>query len=331
MDLPLPTNRLQLLDLPALDSLKILEQDVCAGLLSAPRSLPPKYFYDAKGSKLFTEICNTQDYYITRTEVDLLQQYIEKIISATSPQSCVELGAGESVKTELLLSNINMSNNEFVYTPIDVCKEVLVESAQRLLSTFPDLKISPIVAEYTLAIHTLKQLNGPTLFLFLGSSIGNFNNSQAIGLLTEVAQRMQPDDYFLLGLDRVKDKDILEKAYDDREGITAQFNLNVLKVLNDKLNSNFNLKDFSHQAIYNDKDEQIEMYLISNQNQEVFFPTLNETIHLQKNEKILTEISRKYTNLSIQQLLSESGLIEYMRFQPSNEYFSLILAKIFND
>ena len=138
---------------------------------------------------------------------------------------------------------------------------------------------------------------------------------------------MTVDDYFLIGMDRVKDRVVLERAYDDSEGITAKFNLNVLNVLNYKLGANFDLNKFSHQAIYNEKLQQIEMYLISQCAQDVSFPALDKTINLEKGEKILTEISRKYTPLSIKNLLDKSGLIEAMHFQPANEYYSLVLAK----
>ena len=138
---------------------------------------------------------------------------------------------------------------------------------------------------------------------------------------------MHKDDFLLIGVDRVKDKAVLEKAYDDDQGITAEFNLNVLNVLNKELGANFDLKQFAHQAIYNEKDEQIEMYLVSSQRQQVYFSVLNQTIELNRNEKILTEISRKYTKKSISSLLEKSGIAEKAHFEPSNEYFSLVLAQ----
>ena len=327
MDLPLSMSRFTLQELSSQDSFNTLEKDVRAGLLHPPRSLPPKYFYDEEGSKLFEAICKTDDYYPTRTEHALLVKHVEEIIEITKPKTCIELGAGASTKTELLISSLCEKDYKPTYITIDVCKEVLVESANRLLKRYPSLQVRSVVGEYGPAIISLPHTDEPNLFIFIGSSIGNFTNLHAIELLNEVANKMNANDYFLLGMDRVKDKVILEQAYDDSEGVTAKFNLNVLQVLNNKLGANFNLEQFSHQAIYNEKDQQIEMYLESKQCQKITFSHLDETIELGKDEIILTEISRKYTKSSIQQLLSESRLVEEKHFQPENEFFSLVLAK----
>lgn len=327
MDLGLPGSRFRIKVLSGQDTLKVLKQDAREGLVHAPRSLLPKYFYDEAGSRLFDAICQTQDYYLTRTESALLEQHVDEIIAIARPQTCVELGAGASVKTEILLSELTARSGPVTYITIDVCEEALVESAKRLLPIYPQLRIESLAGEYPVAIEALPRLKGPVLYIFIGSSIGNFADLESIELLSRVAEKMAPDDYFLLGLDRVKDKGILERAYNDSEGVTAQFNLNVLKVLNTRLGANFRLDEFSHCAIYHDIREQIEMYLVARQAQEVELSGLNETIHMQAGERILTEISRKYTRSSIQHLLSESGLFEQMHYVPSNEYFSLVLAK----
>lgn len=324
MDLHLPANRFHLQELSSQESLSILEQDIRAGLFTTPRSLPPKYFYDDEGSKLFNAICETKDYYPTRTEFALFKQHAEEIINTVQARTYVELGAGASTKTEILLSKLNL--NLHTYVTIDVCQEILVDTAHRLLKTHPNLQIKSLIGEYLPAIQALPVLDHPALYIFIGSSIGNFTEQQSIELLSKLAQKMNTEDYLLLGLDRVKDKEVLERAYDDGEGITARFNLNVLKVLNNTLGANFNLEQFSHQAIYNEKEQQIEMYLISKQAQKIEFTSLNESIHMQENEKILTEISRKYTKASIQRLLSNSGLIEQAHYEPDNKYFSLVLA-----
>ncbi|MEJ2114972.1 MAG: L-histidine N(alpha)-methyltransferase, partial [Gammaproteobacteria bacterium] len=242
---------------------------------------------------------------------------------------CTELGAGTSAKTEILLSTIfsNLDSSAFTYVSIDVCAEVLIESAYRLLKKYKNLHIKSVVGEYIPAMHAAPKLDGPTLFAFIGSSIGNFTEQESIELLSEVANKMTAKDYFLIGMDRVKDSVVLERAYNDSEGVTAMFNLNILNVLNYKLGANFDLKKFSHQAIYNEKFQQIEMYIISQCVQDVSFPVLNKTISFEKGEKILTEISRKYTQTSIKKLLEMSGLVEAVHYQPANEYFSLILAK----
>jgi len=333
MDPVLGVNRFQIQQLSAQDSSELLRQDVQEGLFERPRSLPPKYFYDDEGSKLFDAICKTDDYYPTRTESALLQKYAQQIVDLAKPNTCVELGAGTSAKTEIILSKLCSSSrsNDFTYFNIDVCYEVLVESAQRLLERYDRLTIHSIAGEYIPAVQAVPKHVGPALYAFIGSSIGNFTESESAELLSEVANKMSPDDYFLIGIDRVKDKHVLERAYDDSEGITAKFNLNVLNVLNYKLGADFELSNFSHQAIYNEQQNQIEMYLVSHCDQEIHFsrqlPGLAQGIKIEKDEKILTEISRKYTTLSIQNLLEQSGLEEALHFEPTNKYFSLVLAK----
>ncbi len=304
-----------------------LQQDVQEGLFACPRSLPPKYFYDDEGSKLFDEICNTQEYYPTRTESALLDQYAEEIIDLVNPKICTELGAGTSKKTEILLSKACLDNQKFIYQSIDVCEGILVDSAKRLLKKYSNLYIESIAGEYVPAIQAVPRHAERTLYLFIGSSIGNFSEQDSIELLSEVANNMDASDYFLMGIDRVKDQEILERAYNDSDGITAKFNLNVLNVINSKLNTNFDPKNFTHKAIYNKQEQQIEMYLISQCIQQINFPTLGKKMVLKEGERILTEISRKYTKQSISNLLKKSNLIEVAHFEPLNKYFSLVLAK----
>ncbi len=329
MDLPLSSQRFHIQELSVNESADTLIEDVRMGLFASPRSLPPKYFYDDEGSKLFDAICSTHDYYPTRTEARLLHEHAGDIIDFVQPNSCVELGAGTSAKTEILLSQVlsQPHASTFTYLSIDVCAEVLVESANRLLDKHESLYVNSIVGEYIPAIQAAPKLDPSTLYMFIGSSIGNFTEQESIELLSEVANKMAAEDYFLIGMDRVKNKTVLERAYDDSEGVTAKFNLNVLNVLNNKLGANFDLSKFNHQSLYNEKLQQIEMYLISQSSQKIHFPTLNKTIKFEKGEKILTEVSRKYTNSSINNLLNKSGLVEARHFQPANEYFSLVLAK----
>ena len=321
--------RFNLKELTSYDALKLLEDDVRTGLFDIPRSLPPKYFYDDEGSKLFEAICKTHDYYPTRTEAELLNIHAEEIVNTVNPVNCVELGAGTSTKTEILLAKISskLNKDKFTYISIDVCKEVLVEAAHRLLARFKNINISAIAGEYIPAIRNIPERSSPVLYLFLGSSIGNFSENEAVTLLSQISQKLNDEDHFLIGMDRTKDKGVLEQAYDDSEGVTSEFNINVLRVLNSNLGCNFNINNFKHQAIYNDVESQIEMYLISRAEQEINFPSLNRSIFLKKGEKILTEVSRKYSKESIKSLLKKSGLIEVKHFEPKNEYFSLVLAK----
>ncbi len=327
MDPSLISKRFQIQEVPAQDSSDTLRQDVQEGLFERPRSLPPKYFYDDEGSKLFDAICKTQDYYPTRTESTLLQTHVATIIDIVKPNSCAELGAGTSAKTEIILSKLNSSLDTFSYLSIDVCEEILCESAHRLLDKYENLRVESVVGEYIPAIQAAPKLKGPVLYAFIGSSIGNFTEQESIVLLSAIAEKMNTEDYFLIGVDRVKGKEILERAYDDSEGVTAKFNLNVLNVLNYKLGANFDLNKFSHQALYNESLQQIEMYLVSQCEQDINFPTLDKIISLENGEKILTEVSRKYTKASIKNLFEKSGLQEVEHYELLNKYFSLVLAK----
>jgi len=327
MALDLPGDRFRLKSLSSQDMLKALKRDARAGLLHAPRSLPPKYFYDEAGSRLFDEICQTPDYYLTRTELALLQRHADAIIKVSRPNTCVELGAGASVKTEVLLSRLSVHSDAARYVTIDVCEAVLVEAAGRLLQAFPRLKIESLAGEYHDGIEALSRLERPVLYVFLGSSIGNFTEAEAVELLSRLAGKMASGDHLLLGLDRVKDRGVLERAYDDAQGVTARFNLNVLEVLNARLGADFRPDGFSHLAVYDDAEAQIEMYLVAGRDQEVALPAIGASIQLHEGERILTEISRKYTRSSIRRLLSKSGLCEQAHFVPDSENFSLVLAK----
>ena len=323
----LPSDRFRIKTLSSQDLPETLRCDAREGLVHAPRSLPPRYFYDEAGSRLFNEICQTRDYYVTRTERALLEQHADEIIAMAKPQTCIELGAGTSVKTEILLSRLAARHDPVTYVAIDVCEEVLLESAMRLLGVFPDLVVESLAGEYLAGIEALREYEKPVLYIFLGSSLGNFSEQAAIELLSRIVRSMAPGDSFLLGLDRVKDRDVLERAYNDRQGITAQFNLNVLNVLNAQLGADFLPDAFSHRAVYRASMEQIEMHLVAKTSQVVTLPGIDETIRLHEGEHILTEISRKYTRSSIRRLLSRSGLHEQAHFTPDNEYFSLVLAK----
>ena len=326
MDMDFPHKQFQIRVLSCRDAFEALKHDVLEGMISAPRSLPPKYFYDETGSRLFDAICKTRHYYLTRTESALLEKHADDIMAAVQPQACVELGAGSSVKTEFLLSRLVAGSQQATYVPIDVCEEVLIESAGRLLHRYPQLHIEALAGEYLTALRELPNLEGPVLFVFIGSSIGNFSASESMELLSRVAGIMAPGDAILLGVDRVKNKEVLEQAYDDDEGITAQFNLNVLNVLNTRLQANFRLENFSHRAVYHETKEQVEMYLVAEQDQRVVLEGLGETLQIQAGEAILTEISRKYTRTTIQRLLAGSGLAEHSHFVADDEYFSLVLA-----
>lgn len=302
-----------------------LAEDVRAGLLSRPRSLPPKYFYDETGSLLFDRICDTQEYYPTRTEDDLLARYASSIIGKVGPRHILELGSGTARKTRHLLQAC-CQQETVDYWPFDVCREVLELSSETLSECYPWLEVQPLLGDYSAGLEHLPVLDGPCLYVFLGGSLGNFEASAAVELLSELAARMSADDRLLLGVDRVKSPAVLEAAYDDAEGVTAAFNRNLLSVLNRELEADFRIEHFAHRAIYNDPQAQVEMYLVAERSQEVRLGKLEETLRFAEGETILTEISRKFTLESASDMLADAGLHLDDHYTPPNQYFSLLLA-----
>ena len=206
MDMDFPHKQFQIRVLSCRDALKALKHDVLEGMISAPRSLPPKYFYDETGSRLFDAICKTRHYYLTRTESALLEKHADDIMAAVQPRACVELGAGSSLKTEFLLSRLVAGSQQATYVPIDVCEEVLIESARALVASFIRSCISRLLAgELPDRLTRVTHLEGPVLFVFIGSSIGNFSASEAMELLSRVAGIMAPGDADFTGVDRGKE------------------------------------------------------------------------------------------------------------------------------
>jgi len=303
-----------------------LEQDARHGLLTAPRSMPPKYFYDKYGSLLFDKICDTEEYYPTRTESRLLEAHASELIELAKPGHILEFGSGCSRKTHFLMRACESININCEYLPFDVCEEVLCQVRDEYAERYQWLDVKPLVGDYTAGLDGLHRPKGSCLYVFLGSSIGNFNLQQANEFIEEVTACMLPGDSFLLGVDRVKSTQVLHQAYNDEDGLTGEFNLNLLNVLNDRLDADFDLNKFKHKAIYNEVQQRIEMYLISESIQTVNLSVLDESIDLNKDEEILTEISHKYTYDQAESLLTDAGLHILRHVEPDNAWFSLVLA-----
>lgn len=323
---PLTKKKLQPVQVPPSREVPSLAQDVLAGLFSSPRQLPPKYFYDARGSMLFDRICRTPEYYPTRTETTLLRRHAGDIAQLARPTTIVEFGSGSYAKARLILGACAEQGRKPVYAPFDVCADVLTESGLALRREFPWLEIEPLVGDFTAGLEHVPLQPGRRLLMFLGGTIGNFDEGDAEAFLTEVRSLMHRDDCLLLGADRVKSPAMLHAAYNDRDGITAQFNLNVLAVLNAELGSDFELSNFEHRALYNPEAERIEMYLDSVVDQRIGFRRLGRTLELQAGESILTEISRKFTDASLLELLNAAGLRVLRHFESDGPLFSLVLA-----
>jgi len=310
--------------IPPVRPLPDLTDDVINGLLQTPRSLPPKYFYDGRGSRLFDAICNTPEYYPTRVENSLLERHAVDIISRVQPSHILEFGSGTARKTRHLLNA--WESEGAAYWPFDVCEEMLLESGQQLLRDYPWLQVNVLTGDYLGGLDNLPTLDGGCLYLFLGGTIGNFTETQAIDFLAELRATMSENDYLLLGADRLKDKSVLHAAYNDNAGLTAEFNLNLLQVLNRELDANFETTQFKHHALFNDDASQIEMYLVSSQRQSVRLEKLDRELSLGEGDAILTEISRKFTRERLYSLLASTGFAVTHHFEPDDGFFSLLLA-----
>ena len=316
-----------LLDIKAIEKDDI--QDVVNGLSKPNKTLPARYFYDAKGSQLFEDICQLPEYYPTRTEASILNQYATEIVSQTQAIEIVELGSGSSTKTRYLFDAYQKLDRPLYYAPVDVSGSILKESADNLLADYPRLKIQGKVATYTQALQQLSnEFLGKRIIVFLGSSIGNFNSVECDRFIQQVTSALNQGDYFLLGIDLQKPIEVLEAAYNDFQGVTAAFNLNMLQHLNNRFHGNFNLDLFRHQAVYNQTEHQIEMYLISQQTQSVTLQDLDLTIELQQGEKILTEISRKFNLEKMTEYLSDRHLNSIQTYTDSNKWFGLLLCQL---
>ncbi|MGB7085028.1 MAG: L-histidine N(alpha)-methyltransferase [Phormidesmis sp.] len=303
-------------------------QDVIAGLSSQPKSLPPKYFYDERGSQLFEQICQLLEYYPTRTETAILQACAEAIAHITGPCEIAELGSGSATKTRILLDAYQSAGHPLRYLPIDVSGTMLEASAHQLLSEYSTLTIDGLVGTYQSALAHLPPTQLPTRMLcFLGSTLGNLQPSECDTFLSKISHTLQPQEYFLLGLDLQKEVSILEAAYNDSQAVTAAFNLNMLAHLNWRFDGDFKTDSFAHIAQYNREDNQIEMYLESKRDQTVCLKSLNLTAQFNRKERLLSEISRKFDLQELSLILAKHHLPVVQTFTDQNGWFGLLLCQ----
>ena len=304
-------------------------EDIIQGLTQTPKTLPPKYFYDDLGSELFEQICELPEYYPTRTETRILQQNAQKIAQITGACELVELGSGSSTKTRLLLNAYEAAGYPLRYLPIDVSAGILESSAKQLLLDYPSLQVLGLVSTYELALQQLKSAQLPTRMLFfLGSTLGNLNPQECNSFFSQITAALQVGEYFLLGIDLQKPKELLEAAYNDQKGVTAEFNLNMLRHLNRRFEGNFDLNQFEHLAFYNEQMHQIEMHLRSLKAQTVRLEALDLTVIFEPEETIMTEISRKFNLSLIQKDLQAKGLKPIQAWTDEKQWFGLILCQV---
>ncbi|MEE9288328.1 MAG: L-histidine N(alpha)-methyltransferase [Bacteroidota bacterium] len=319
--------RFQLRTLTSLSNVDAFAHDVRTGLSSSPKWLPSKYFYDEKGSKLFEQICTLPEYYLTRAGTEILQSHSHEIIGFVNHNaSIIELGSGSASKTRILIEALLKHKPRLHYIPIDISRSALEESAASLLEDYRKLHITAYVGDYYIGLERLpRDASESRLFLFLGSNIGNFELPQAVEFLRRVRSIMRHEDRFLLSIDLKKEKSVLKAAYDDAQGITAAFNLNLLNRINRELDANFDLTSFRHRAHYNEQEGRIEAHLESLRPQRIRIRAARFEVDFEQGETIHTENSYKYSREQIQDLCTAGGLVLEKTWLDGQKLFSINL------
>jgi len=309
---------------------EVMLRDVLEGLGRAQKELSPKYFYDQRGSELFEEITRLDEYYPTRTERALLERCAAPWVEELRPAGLVELGAGSAEKSRVVLDAMEAHGTGELYVPVDVSGEFLHETAQQLRVEYQGLRVEPEVADISRPLELSVDVPEPAWFALLGSTIGNFDPRQAVHLLSRIARCMRSGDRLLLGVDlapgRHKSVARLELAYNDAGGVTAEFNRNVLNVLNRELGSDFDPAGFRHRAFYNQPERRIEMHLVAERDQLVRFPDGPE-VSLDAGESIRTEISGKYDRAVVDELFACAGLVVDRWVEDEQGWFALVMGK----
>ena len=302
------------------------KENIILLLKNKKKSLPTQYLYDDLGSKLFEEICETEEYYLTRTERQILELYSSDIVNEVMPSEIFEFGSGSSKKTKTLIAKVLKKNNYLTYFSFDISVKALKMSYQELNKISQNLNVQLIKGDFNNDIKRIKKSKKNRLYLFLGSTLGNFNNNVAVNFLSNIGSIMNKKDSFLIGVDNIKDERIINSAYNDSKGITQKFNKNILNVINKEYELNFNEKNFLHNAKFNIEKSQIEMYLESTVDHSIKLPN-NENLSIGKGEKILTEISRKFSEKTLKSLFNKANLEVKKSYTDNKKYFSLYLLK----
>ncbi len=306
-----------------------LAREVEAGLSSSPKTLPCRFFYDKDGSVLFEQICELPEYYVTRTEKEILDDRADEIATLLpKATTLVELGSGSSTKTRVLIEAFLRRHGSLRYVPMDISRTMLEESSIALLEDYAGLQITAIAAEYKAGLQRLEKVQPPAkLVLWLGSTIGNFDRGEAARFLRSVSHTMRPQDRLLAGIDLRKDRSTLVRAYDDGAGVTAQFNRNILHRINRELDAEIDTSAFEHEARYDENLGRVEMHLVSNREQNVRIGALELEVSFDKGETIHTECSYKYSIEEIEELAARSDLCVVERWFDDARRFSLNLFR----
>ncbi|MFZ6005363.1 MAG: L-histidine N(alpha)-methyltransferase [Actinomycetota bacterium] len=289
------------------DLSRSLRHDAAVGLTAAPKHLPPKWFYDERGSQLFDEITRLEEYYPTRRETEILQREAAHIADLTGARTLLELGSGTSTKTKLLLDALAAGRTLTHIVPVDVCEPILREAGPDLASRYPGVQVDAVVGDFERHLGRLS-LGDATLVAFLGGTIGNLAPPERSKFLGELADQMEAGDWLLLGTDLVKEPTRLVAAYDDSRGVTAEFNRNVLHVLNRELEGDLAPERFEHVVRWDPDEQWIEMHLRSDRDQQARLAALGLEVEFAEGEMLHTEISAKFTPARIQRELRDAGL-----------------------
>ncbi|MEX2598421.1 MAG: L-histidine N(alpha)-methyltransferase [Dehalococcoidia bacterium] len=310
--------------------LDTLAEDVRKGLTSTPKKLPPKYLYDEIGSQLFEDITALPEYYPTRAERALLERLADDLLQAHQPAEIVELGSGSSAKTRVLLGAPSAPRYLRRYIPFDVSEAIVRETAEELLRDYPYLNIHGVIGDFEHHMPLIPDPAGKRLVLFLGGTVGNLDPIPRVEFLHKTAVLLRQEDLLLIGMDLVKDKQVIEAAYNDSAGVTAAFNRNLLAFLNGALGANFEIAAFRHRAFFNEEHSRIEMHLIAQTSQRVSIPSLALEVNIAEGESIWTESSYKFTRESISQTLEDAGLrmVDFHTNEDPDQLFGVALAAI---
>lgn len=302
-------------------------EDVLRGLSSTPKQLSSKYFYDDEGSRLFQEIMQLPEYYPTRAEYKIFTERADEIRSAFTHEAraieLIELGAGDGTKTAVLIEHLLERNINFTYSPIDISQEANDALLAKFTEKFPGLKIRPHTGDYFKVLSSLKNFSGQRkIVMFLGSNIGNFQRDQAVDFFRQLRDVLNPNDRLFIGFDMQKDPRTIVSAYDDPQGVTAAFNLNLLQRINRELGADFDLSKFSHYAQYRPVECAARSFLISREKQTVTVGALKRSFEFEQWEAIFMEISQKYTRTMIEELARDSGFVIETEFFNEQDFYT---------
>jgi L-histidine N-alpha-methyltransferase len=304
-----------------------LAEDVLDGFTRPFKELPPKHFYDARGAALFDRICELPEYYQTRAERAILEQRAAELAELTGAVELVELGSGTAAKTRVLLDALQAAGALERYVPMDVTERVVRDCAEELASEYPGLRVHGVIGDFERHLDRVPAASGPRIVAFLGGTIGNFPPGSRRRFLRKIARLLGPEDHLLMGADLVKDPRVLEAAYDDAQGVTAEFNRNVLLVLNRELQADFDPADFDHVAMFDPEHEWIEMRLRARREHTTLVRAIDLPVHFEAGEELRTEISAKFTPERLEGDLAAAGLELVQWLTDPEQLFALTLSR----